>query len=384
MDTNMAYALMYIEINLIAVILVGLIRFKSNGLSKMVAQKNFVMAIDALIAFFLSDTLFVMIKCGLFPYSKTAVIASKEIYFFSTALMCWFWFIYFECMQDSPFIKNRKRVRISSALVWIMTALLIVNIFTGILFYVDKHGNYNRGPLFIVQYILPYTYVFVTCFRAFLGIFKKHNIAHRRMLVMLALFPIAPAGAGILQFIYPELPLACAALSIATLVLYLDWVDRMISVDPLTHLNNRKQLAYYFEQWQQDDDENKKPPYLVIADANKFKSINDTYGHLQGDAALLRIANAMRLGCHELGRKHNIVRYGGDEFVILVWAGSSENVKKLCESISRNLTVLNEEAKAPYELTVSFGVAKANDDLTLEELIGLADEELYEIKRALR
>lgn len=40
MDTNMAYALMYIEINLIAVILVGLIRFKSNGLSKMVAQKT--------------------------------------------------------------------------------------------------------------------------------------------------------------------------------------------------------------------------------------------------------------------------------------------------------------------------------------------------------
>lgn len=70
MDTNMAYALMYIEINLIAVILVGLIRFKSNGLSKMVAQKNFVMAIDALIAFFLSDTLFVMIKCGCSPTAK--------------------------------------------------------------------------------------------------------------------------------------------------------------------------------------------------------------------------------------------------------------------------------------------------------------------------
>lgn len=383
MGSNTLYAVMYIEINLVAVILVSMIRYKTNGLSKMVSQKNFVMATDAVIAFFLLDTWFVMIKCGLFPYSKTAVLAAKTVYFFSTALMCYFWFIYFECMQESPFVKSQKRVQLSSALVWVMGVLLIVNLFTGIFFYVDSDNVYHRGPLFIVQYIMPYTYVFFTCFRAFSGIFKNHNIAKRRMLIMLALFPIAPAGAGILQFIYPQLPLACAALSLAMLVLYLEWVDRMISVDPLTHLNNRKQLAYYFEQWQQDDDD-KKPPYLIIADANKFKSINDTYGHLQGDAALVRIANAMRLGCRDLGRRHNIVRFGGDEFVILVWAGSEENVRLLCESISRHLTILNDEAKAPYPLSLSYGSAKANEELTLEELISLADEELYEVKRTLR
>ncbi len=47
--------------------------------------------------------------------------------------------------------------------------LLIANVFTGILFYVDEQGIYRRGPLFIVQYALAYAYVFFTCFRAFLG-----------------------------------------------------------------------------------------------------------------------------------------------------------------------------------------------------------------------
>ena len=279
MDQNTVYAVMYLEMNLIAVILVALIRIKTNGLSKMVSQQNFVMAIDAQMAFFISDTWFVMIKCGFFPYSKTAVMAAKEIYFFATALMCYFWFIYFECLQQSPFVKSRKRVRIASVLVWVMLVLLIVNLFTGVLFYVDSDGKYHRGPLFVVQYILSYTYVFVTCIRALIGIFDKKKYANRKMLIMLALFPIAPAGAGILQFIYPELPLACSALSLATLILYLDWTDRMISVDPLTHLNNRKQLMHYYEQWKNDTDD-KTRPYLIIADANRFKSINDTYGHL--------------------------------------------------------------------------------------------------------
>ncbi len=383
MDQNTVYAVMYLEMNLIAVILVALIRIKTNGLSKMVSQQNFVMAIDAQMAFFISDTWFVMIKCGFFPYSKTAVMAAKEVYFFATALMCYFWFIYFECLQQSPFVKSRKRVRIASVLVWVMLVLLIVNLFTGVLFYMDSDGKYHRGPLFVVQYILSYAYVFVTCIRALIGIFDKKKYANRKMLIMLALFPIAPAGAGILQFIFPELPLACSALSLATLILYLDWTDRMISVDPLTHLNNRKQLMHYYEQWKNDTDD-KTRPYLIIADANRFKSINDTYGHLQGDEALKRIANALRLGCREHGKRSNIARYGGDEFVILVWAGSEENIRLLCSSISSELKKLNDADNAPYELTLSFGTALASDDMTLEEVIQVADSELYEVKNKLR
>ena len=198
MDQNTLYVVMYLEMNLIAVILVALIRIKTNGLSKMVSQQNFVMAIDAQMAFFISDTWFVMIKCGFFPYSKTAVMAAKEVYFFATALMCYFWFIYFECIQQSPFVKSRKRVRIASVLVWVMLVLLIVNLFTGVLFYVDSDGTYHRGPLFVVQYILSYAYVFVTCIRALIGIFDKKKYANRKMLIMLALFPIAPAGAGVI------------------------------------------------------------------------------------------------------------------------------------------------------------------------------------------
>ena len=122
--------------------------------------------------------------------------------------MCFFWFIYFEHLQGSSFVASRKWVLISSCLVWAMAVLLLVNLPTGILFYLDDDAVYRRGPLFLLQYLLSYIYVFTACGHALIGSMQRKNLARRRMLILLALFPIAPAGAGILQFIYPQLPVA--------------------------------------------------------------------------------------------------------------------------------------------------------------------------------
>ena len=141
-SSQMAYAISYLEINIISVVLIAIVKYKTKGLSKMVAQRNFAMSIHALMWFFLSDTFYVMMKCGILPYNRIAVMVTKEIYFFSTTLMCFFWFVYFEYIQDFPFVKSIRRIRIASVLVWIMGLLLIVNCFTGILFYVDSNNVY--------------------------------------------------------------------------------------------------------------------------------------------------------------------------------------------------------------------------------------------------
>ena len=383
MSMSTTYAIMYLELNLAAVILVGIVYHKSNGVSKMVAQRNFVMAIIAEIVFFLSDTAFVLSMRGFFPYSRLIIMLEKSAYFFSTTIMCYFWFVYFEHLQESPFVQKRKNVYISSALVWLMGILLIVNAFTGILFYVDGTGAYVRGPIFICQYYISYSYVLYTCMRAFIGLFKTKNPVRRKTLMMLALFPVAPAVAGIIQFIYPSIPLACVTLSLATLVLYLNWIDAMISMDPLTKLTNRKTLSFFHEQWLQNEND-PTDLYLMILDANKFKSINDTYGHLEGDAALIRIAEALRIGCTAYKKRTNIVRFGGDEFVVLVWTNDGGVIDMLKDSINAQLARLNAEAKAPYELTLSMGVAKGTKEMPLKDLIEHADEELYKEKEKLK
>jgi diguanylate cyclase (GGDEF)-like protein len=378
------YAILYCEINLFAIALIGIIRYKTRGLSKMVAQRNFAMTIDCQMLFFVSDTLSVMFMSGALPYSSTFLMICKELYFFATVLMCYFWFVYFEYLQDSPFVKNRKRLWISSAFVWIQLILIIVNHFVPILYYVDESRTYTRGPLFFLLYIFAYIYVLVTCTRAFIGLLDKRKAEQRQKLLMLAIFPIAPAIGGIIQYIVPNIPVVCGMLSIATLVLYLNWITEMVSVDPLTKLNNRKQLVHHYEQWVKGNDEHMDIHFLMI-DANRFKSINDTYGHVEGDAALVRVAEALRRGCKVLKHRANIARYGGDEFVIITKGETDESIEELKKAINDSLQVLNEEANSPYPLTVSIGTAMAGgyEKLSFKVIAELADEELYEEKKKL-
>ena len=119
------------------------------------------------------------------------------------------------------------------------------------------------------------------------------------------------------------------------------------------------------------------PVWLTIIDANQFKQINDRYGHIEGDAALVRIANAMRLACRNFAIPIHISRYGGDEFIALIKTNTEETVRLFAQKIKEELQLQNEEAHAPYQVTVSTGYARDNEKNALEQLIAAADKQMY-------
>ena len=375
----MTEALLYLEINLASVALVVIVWLKTRGLSRMVAQRNFVMALGMEIVFFLSDTIYVMITDGLLPLGAAARLACKEFYFLFTGLLCFFWFLYFEYVQKSPFVERKSLVALSTTLLWILAALLLINIPTGILFSIDETGAYVRGPLFPLQYVLSYVYIVCSSARALILFLRRDRVIDRRIYLTLALFPLAPCLSGLLQYFFPQLPIACVAISLSTLIMYLNWTDEMISVDALTHLNNRKQLTYSYEQWQKSQADG-IPFYLLLIDANKFKGINDTYGHIQGDQALKMIAESLRIACLGLPKRANIARYGGDEFVVLLEAEEEATVLMLKERIGWILDEMGKRTEVPFELTVSIGIAKAEKKMGLKELIAEADHRMYQEK----
>ena len=380
------YAILYLEINLLSLIIIAIILYKTNGLSKMVAQRNFAMSIVAEMVFFASDTLYVLVNSGVLRFGAADGIVKlmcKEIYFFSTAMMCFFWFIYFEHLRSTAFVREKKNVRIASCILWAMGILLFINLFTGFLFSVDADGTYHRGSFFILTYILSYSYVLIAYIRTICGMLDKSYTGDRNTLRLLVIFPAAPGAAGIFQFIYPRLPVACGVLAITTLLLYLNWIDQLISLDPLTGLNNRKQLGHFYDHWTKNHSEGDTINVLMI-DANKFKSINDTYGHVEGDRALKNIAESLKLGCKGLPKRANIARYGGDEFAVLFEASNQDDIGHLIDSIRQQLADINERTKVPFELTVSIGSASSDGTLSLKELIDKADEAMYEEKEASR
>ena len=191
---------------------------------------------------------------------------------------------------------------------------------------------------------------------------------------------VLPAFAGLLQFVFPQIPLACFTMSVMTLALYLNWVNQLISLDPLTKLNNRKQFMHFYNIAVNNAD-NVGRLYLMIIDVDKFKQINDVYGHTEGDAALVRVADALRHSLGKLPNRANIARYGGDEFIVLISSDQEEMVTDLKHRINDTLKELNDRSGAEYDLRISIGTVKVRSGISVQTLIAEADEEMYTDKK---
>lgn len=120
---------------------------------------------------------------------------------------------------------------------------------------------------------------------------------------------------------------------------------------------------------------------VVSADLDGLKGINDTFGHKEGDAAILETARILR----ESFRKSDLIaRLGGDEFAILLTGGDAQfDRERLAARLQEIVSRHNAENQWPYEIAVSAGFAyfDAAGSQTFEELLHEADTMMYEQKR---
>lgn len=144
--------------------------------------------------------------------------------------------------------------------------------------------------------------------------------------------------------------------------------------DALTDLLNRRCFERTLGAYKQAGD----PFALVIVDIDTFKSINDTAGHSVGDAVIKRVASA--LGSAFRGGDH-ICRIGGDEFAVIV----SDITKADADVIRRKMAAINERLSVPEDgvptVSLSSGVAFANNKKAAEKIFENADEALYRVKK---
>ncbi|MGC0772065.1 MAG: GGDEF domain-containing protein [Candidatus Acidiferrum sp.] len=118
---------------------------------------------------------------------------------------------------------------------------------------------------------------------------------------------------------------------------------------------------------------------LMFCDVDNLKKINDTYGHHEGDLALIRTADALE----QSFRGSDILsRLGGDEFVVLASEASSQTQEVLLRRLENNLKKSNAN-ESRYQLSLSVGVARFDPKraISLGELMAQADEAMYEQKR---
>ncbi len=119
---------------------------------------------------------------------------------------------------------------------------------------------------------------------------------------------------------------------------------------------------------------------MLLIDADHFKNVNDEFGHRAGDATLVELANTIS-GC--LQKSDLLVRYGGEEFVVLMPGASLSQARVISENIRRKVTqtpiIMDDQVR--IEISVSIGIAEANTNDTVDDLLERTDKGLYQAKQ---
>ena len=160
---------------------------------------------------------------------------------------------------------------------------------------------------------------------------------------------------------------------------YVDKIKKMSIMDEYTGLYNARYLHQILDEFFSKTDQI-TPLAVVFVDIDNFKSIVDTYGHLLGTRLLEETGETIK---NNLSEQDILIKYGGDEYVIILPGRSKTEAAKQCENILRAIresTYLKSEAK-PARITASFGVASYPEDAEAKkELLISADNALFTIK----
>ncbi|MEZ7197868.1 sensor domain-containing diguanylate cyclase [Pseudodesulfovibrio karagichevae] len=149
-------------------------------------------------------------------------------------------------------------------------------------------------------------------------------------------------------------------------------LERLAKTDPLTGAANRRALEEAFEQFAYKADRYGRAFSAVILDLNKFKAINDEYGHLAGDNVLKEVVAITR---RTIRPTDILARWGGDEFLILM-DGGIEEAGALAERVGAALA----NGKLDIRVSFSHGLARFEKGDTLESMTHRADQAMYKSK----
>lgn len=170
-------------------------------------------------------------------------------------------------------------------------------------------------------------------------------------------------------------------IDITNLVKLRDELQQLSIIDELTRLHNRRGFLTIAQQQLNLSNRNKKELRLAFIDLDGMKTINDTFGHLMGDAALMETADILRKAFRE---SDVIARMGGDEFAVLMLEPTDLSNESIVRRLQDQVDLHNKKEKRPYTLSISIGMVHytPHHPCTLAELVARADALMYKQKYA--
>lgn len=250
--------------------------------------------------------------------------------------------------------------------------LLVVNLFVPIVFTVDANNVYARKDFYWILFVF---YVLFSLYGLVVYFFEKRKSAKLKFFPVWAF--LVPAGIGtLIQSFFYGVSTITPFVTISIVCLLICLQNEFLYKDKLTGLYNRFYLNVLEKTYYKKAD---KRYLALMIDINNFKTINDTYGHKVGDQALIDCSNILR---DIAGAKGEVIRYAGDEFIMILDLKTNNEVEKVIENVHSKFAEFSSKKDAPYQLSVSLGYDKLSlKDEKMDSFLDKIDKHMYENKR---
>ncbi|MBO7662861.1 MAG: GGDEF domain-containing protein [Clostridia bacterium] len=378
------YFFFYLEASIVCIlILVILLIHDRRHSTRQEKQIWFVRALISDILYFLSDVGWAAIIGGRIPQHRFPVVLFNFLNYVLLSLMAYNWFRYMAAALNLA-RRNDPKVRIMSLIPMLASILAIIIAYVispG--FWVDERGELSFWyyPMMVAAPILYLISAFSIAMR------KAHQTKvreEREIIRLIGLYPLSVIVFGLIQTFVLNAPLFCFGITIMMMYFYIQNMQTLVSVDSLTRLNNRGQIDRYMDQVKFSEG---KKTYAIMLDINNFKKINDTYGHAEGDRALILVSSVLKESVPGSGYSVFLGRYGGDEFSIflqdVVKDGLLEDLpEKVLARVRERLQIRQQKDNLPYplEITAGYDELQGRED-DLGSCLARADQKLYLEKR---
>ena len=273
---------------------------------------------------------------------------------------------------------DRKRLKMLGKIAGFICAadavILIINLFSGYIFTISPDNIYLRGVYYSVQLGISYAIILLLFVNT---LFSRKQISRSQfILILVAVFP-AVLG-SVFDLIISDMWLIWPCFFISLLFLYLFVVRVNALIDSLTGARNRRSCDEYLTELSKPSQ--RKAYTFIMIDIDRFKEINDTLGHAQGDAALRDMVGILYASVR---RTDFVARYGGDEFVIIA---ATEEFDKIIEGILFRIQDFNTKKMRPYKLEISYGSGVYLPDAAIspQEFLAYVDGLMYAKKNERR
>ena len=288
------------------------------------------------------------------------------------------WVGYSETEMGNREFNDRDQLKVVFLPILFILTVVCTNGYTKVIFDIDVHGRYHMEDLFQAQIGMLVFYTVITGILKLGKAMYESDPTKKSQMLQIGSFPVSVLLSWLFKTLLgDEFPVICVLVTLWLLFIFVGSTSEQVSTDKLTQIHNRQNLLTYINTKIRLHEDRL---FLIMMDIDYFKRINDTYGHQEGDQALIRTANALKSAAQSMSRRPYLARFGGDEFIVVAEAENIGEVQALCKEIQDQLDYFGSWSEKEYQMSLSIGIAEWQKGMKQKDLIEAADQALYMVK----